>query len=58
LWALILGFSAIIALSPIKTALGLEGVSSPIIGFTAIGLSLLGFVIGSLSEARKTEKRA
>ena len=61
LWALILGFSAIIALSPIKIALGLEGVSSPIIGFAAIGLSLLGFVIGSLSEgrgARKTEKRA
>lgn len=52
LWALILGFSAIIALAPLKTALGLEHVPSPIIGFAAIGLSLLGFIIGSLSERR------
>ncbi len=50
LWALILGFSAVVALSPIKTALGLDSVSSPVIGFAAIGLSLIGFVVGSLSE--------
>jgi SSS family solute:Na+ symporter len=50
LWALILGFSAIIALAPIKTALGLDGVPSPVIGFAAIGLSLFGFIVGSLSE--------
>ncbi|GBE44668.1 sodium/proline symporter [bacterium BMS3Bbin10] len=52
LWALILGFSAIVALAPVKTALGLDGVSSPVIGFAAIGLSLFGFVAGSLSEGR------
>jgi SSS family solute:Na+ symporter len=53
LCALILGFSAIVALGPIKSALGLDGVPSPIIGFGAIGLSLLGFVLGSLSEHRR-----
>ena len=57
LWALILGFSAVIALAPIKTALGLDAVPSPIIGFAAIGLSLLGFVIGSLSEGRASAER-
>jgi len=59
MWALILGFSAIAALAPVKTALGLEGVSSPIIGFAAIGLSLFGFVAGSLSErgARQKQER-
>lgn len=52
LWALVLGFSAVVALAPIKTALGLDGVSSPLIGFGAIGLSLLGLIVGSLSERR------
>jgi SSS family solute:Na+ symporter len=57
LWALILGFSAIIALAPIKTALGLDGVPSPMIGFAAIGLSLFGFIAGSLSERRSAGAR-
>ncbi len=48
--ALALGFTAVAALGPVKSALGLDGISSPVIGFAAIGLSVLGFVIGSLSE--------
>ena len=56
LWALILGFSAVAALSPIKTALGLDAISSPMIGFAAIGLSLVGFVVGSLTEGRVTRQ--
>ncbi len=51
-WALILGFSAILGLAPLKTALGLEAISGPVIGFTAIGLSIAGLVIGSLSERK------
>ncbi len=35
---------------PVKAALGLEDVSEPAIGFAAIGLSLFGFVLSSLSE--------
>jgi SSS family solute:Na+ symporter len=54
LWALILGFSAILGLTPLKTALGLEMLSGPAIGFGAIGLSLIGFVAGSLSERKGT----
>lgn len=50
LWALILGFTAILGLGPLKTAVGLEHLSSPVIGFTAIGLSILGLVVGSLTE--------
>ncbi len=50
LWALILGFSAIIGLAPLKAAIGLEHLSGAIIGFSAIGLSILGFVIGSLTD--------
>ena len=50
LWALILGFSAIFSLGPLKTALGLEAISSPIIGFCAIGLSILGLIVGSLTD--------
>ena len=42
---------------PLKTALGLDGVSSPVIGFAAIGLSLFGFVAGSLSEMRAAPKQ-
>lgn len=48
--ALILGFSALIGLGPLKAALGLQDVSAPVIGFAAIGLSIVGFVLGSLSE--------
>jgi SSS family solute:Na+ symporter len=50
LLALILGFSAIAGLGPIKSALGLDGVSAPVIGFASVALSLLGFILGSLSE--------
>ncbi|MGD9784778.1 MAG: sodium:solute symporter [Hyphomicrobiaceae bacterium] len=50
LLALLLGFSALAGLPPVKSALGLDGLSAPIIGFGAIGLSLLGFIIGSLTE--------
>lgn len=50
--ALILGFSAIASLEPIKLALGLSDWSAARIGFTAIGLSLTGFVLGSLLERR------
>ena len=57
LLALALGFSAVIALAPVKAALGLEGISGPVIGFVAIALSLAGFVVGSLSErVRETGK--
>lgn len=57
LLALVLGFSAVIALAPVKAALGLEGISGPVIGFVAIALSLAGFVVGSLSErVRETGK--
>jgi len=51
--ALILGFSAVAALGPVKVWLGLGDISSPVIGFAAIGLSIAGFVVGSLSEAPK-----
>lgn len=53
LWALILGFSSVVALEPIKLALGLEGVPAPVIGFATIALAGLGFVVGSLSEGKK-----
>lgn len=48
--ALVLGFSAIAALGPVKSGLGLGDVSAPVIGFAAIGLSLLGLIVGSLTE--------
>lgn len=48
--ALILGFTALAGLGPVKAALGLGDLSAPVIGFAAIGLSLLGFVLASLSE--------
>ncbi len=56
--ALILGFTAIIALEPIRNALGLSDVSAPVIGFTTIALSLIGFVVGSLTEKPKTNEAA
>jgi hypothetical protein len=37
--------------------LGLDGVPSPMIGFAAIGLSLFGFIAGSLSERRSAATR-
>jgi len=49
-WALILGFSAIVALAPLRSALGLEDVSAAMIGFGAIGLSIIGLIVGSLTE--------
>jgi SSS family solute:Na+ symporter len=50
LCALILGFSAALSLGPLKTAAGLDGFTNPQIGFAAIVLSILGFVIGSLTD--------
>lgn len=52
--ALICGFSSIAGLGPLKSALGLEAVSAPTIGFAAIALSVVGFILGSLSERRAT----
>lgn len=49
--ALILGFSAVAALGPVKAWLGWDGVPAPIIGFAAIGLAVAGFILGSLTEA-------
>lgn len=48
--ALVLGFSALAGLGPVKTALGIGDVSAPAIGFAAISLSLLGFIVGSLTD--------
>ncbi len=56
LTALLLGFSALAGLGPIKAALGLEAVSAPVIGFASIALALLGFVLGSLSEPAPQRK--
>lgn len=56
LWALILGFTAIFGLAPLKAAIGLDFLTAPQIGFSAIGLSLLGFVGGSLSERGRAER--
>ncbi len=50
LLALLFGFSAIFALPGLKSAVGLDGLSSAAIGFLAVGLSLAGMVFGSLSE--------
>jgi SSS family solute:Na+ symporter len=52
LWALVLGFTAVLGLGPLKAAVGLEGLSSPAIGFGAIALSILGFVVGSLTDTK------
>lgn len=48
--ALALGFTAVIALGPVKSWLGLDNVGAPEIGFAAIALAVAGFVLGSLSE--------
>ena len=48
--ALLLGFAALAGLGPVKAALGLGDVSAATVGFAAIGLSIAGFVIGSLTE--------
>lgn len=48
--ALVLGFSAIVGLQPIKLAVGLDWLSAPVIGFGAIALSLTGLIAGSLIE--------
>lgn len=55
--ALVAGFSAVVALTPVKAALGLDAMSAPAIGFAAIALSVAAFIIGSLSEpAPKTDR--
>jgi SSS family solute:Na+ symporter len=51
LWALALGFSAVLSLGPLKQALGLHDVSNAAIGFGAIALSLAGFILGSVLDA-------
>ena len=48
--ALIFGFSAIAGLGPVKSMLGLDAWTGPQIGFASIALSLLAFIVGSLSE--------
>lgn len=55
--ALILGFSAVAALGPVKAWFGLDDLSAPVIGFAAIGLAIAGFVLGSLSEATPKTQR-
>jgi len=52
IWALVLGFTAVFGLGPLKEAVGLQALSSPAIGFGAIALSVLGFVVGSLTDAK------
>ena len=54
LWALILGFTAVLGLAPLKSAVGLDMLSGPMIGFGAIGLSILGFVVGSLTDTQRS----
>lgn len=49
LFALILGFTAVLSLGPLKQALGITW-SNPAIGFGAIALALAGFILGSLSD--------
>ena len=56
MWALILGFSAVLGLGPLKEAVGLAWLSSPAIGFSAIGLSILGLVVGSLTDPARKER--
>jgi len=52
--ALILGFSAVLGLSPVKTAFGLEYLTAPAIGFLSIALSVAGFVSGSIFSWQRT----
>lgn len=54
--ALIMGISALAAFGPIKVALGLEAWSEAQIGFVSIGLSVIGFVGGSLIERAVMKK--
>ena len=56
IWALIMGFSAVLGLGPLKEAMGLGFLSSPTIGFGAIGLSILGLIIGSLTDPARGAK--
>ena len=58
LWALILGFSAIFSLGALKEAVGLQDVPSPLIGFGAIGLSVLALIVGSLTDRPPPEVEA
>ena len=54
--ALLLGFTALVALEPIRNALGLGNLSAPVIGFATIALSAFGFVIGSLTDQPETRR--
>lgn len=56
--ALLFGLTALIAFGPIKTALEFDGWSEAEIGFLSIGLSLFGFVAGSLLERAVMGERA
>ncbi len=55
--ALILGFSALFALGPIKEATVFSSWSEPQIGFFSIGLSIFGLVAGSYFERCFFQKR-
>lgn len=54
--ALLFGLSAILAFGPVKTSVGLEAWSEAQLGFLAIGLSIAGFIGGSLFERRVLAK--
>jgi len=51
--ALVAGFAAIAGLGPVKEAIGLGDLSAPVIGFAAIGLSAVAFVVVSLLEGEE-----
>lgn len=55
--ALIMGFSALLALGPIKEVSGFSSWSEAQIGFLSIGLSILGLVCGSLLEKSLSKGR-
>ena len=46
-WALIAGLSAVIGLGPVKTAIGIESLSAPVIGLATLGIAALAMVVGS-----------
>ncbi len=58
LLALLFGFCAVAGLAPVQSMLGIEGVSAPLVGFSAVLLSGLGFVVGSLLERRMMMRKA
>jgi hypothetical protein len=50
------GLSALLGFGPIKEAAGFASWSEAEIGFLSIGLSLFGFVAGSLIERRFVQR--